>query len=126
LDFHAVPDFHHRHPGVPLEDFSQDAFVLGAQVLDDHEAHAAVRGHVGKKGFQGLQAAGGGADAHHGKFGLIILFTGGLVLLVLVGFFLVCLFSHGLLPNWQRTRADKMGNKDKSEQMAEGMHGIHR
>ena len=55
----------HRHAGVFLENLPHNAFVLGAQVLDDDKGHIAVGRHVSEKRFQGLQPSGRGPDAHH-------------------------------------------------------------
>ncbi len=67
LDLHAVPDLDDLHGGGALEQLHHDPLVGRVQVLDDDEGHAASRGHVLQEQLQGLQAAGGGADADDGK-----------------------------------------------------------
>ena len=44
-----------------------DALVRGVQVLDDDKRHAAARRHVPQELLEGLQPAGGGADADDGE-----------------------------------------------------------
>ena len=67
LDPRAVLDLDDLHAGGALEQFGHDALVRRVQVLDDDKGHAAVLRHMPQKLLQGLQPAGGGADADDGK-----------------------------------------------------------
>ena len=54
-------DGHRRGPG---QDLGQLARALGVQVLDDHERHAGAAGNFPQELTDGLEPAGGGADAN--------------------------------------------------------------
>ena len=58
LDFHAFFSLDNGHLRIALEQFRQDGLVRGIEVRYQHETHAAVRGHVGKKLFESLEASG--------------------------------------------------------------------
>ena len=46
-----------------LEDRRERAFVLGIEMLDQHEAHARIDRQVRQQFCEGFESAGGGADA---------------------------------------------------------------
>lgn len=48
----AVYYLFHVHPGVFVQKRCHNAFVLRAQMLDDHEGHVAVGRHDGKKSLE--------------------------------------------------------------------------
>ena len=52
-----------RHDRGPGQDRGQLALVPGVEVLDQHECHAGVGGELSEKLAEGLEPAGGGADA---------------------------------------------------------------
>ena len=52
-----------RHDRGPGQDFGELALVPGVEVLDQHECHAGVGGELSQKLAEGLEPAGGGADA---------------------------------------------------------------
>ena len=54
---------HHRHDGGPLQDFGEDAGVTGIEMRHQHKGQTAVWGHCAEELFEGLQAAGGSAQA---------------------------------------------------------------
>ena len=47
----------------PGQDLGQLALVLGVEVLDERERHAGVGGQLSQELAEGLEPAGGGADA---------------------------------------------------------------
>ena len=63
FDPHAVFDLKNLHRGGTLEQFVHDTLVGRVQVLDNDKGHAAVFGNIPQELFEGLQPAGGGADA---------------------------------------------------------------
>jgi len=63
LDDHSVRRLEHGHRGMPAQQVHQHAFVLGRQVLHEHEGHVGVGGHAVEEPAEGLQPACGGADA---------------------------------------------------------------
>lgn len=76
-----------------LQYLPHEAFVLGAQMLDDDYGHAGGGRQVVDKGLQGFQSPGGGADAHNGER-----FLGGFVgVLSLGGYSIIAGFLPWLL-----------------------------
>ncbi|MGC4120345.1 MAG: hypothetical protein QM765_38340 [Myxococcales bacterium] len=69
LDPLAVGGLLHGHLGRALQQLDQHPLVGRVQVLDDHERHAGAGGDVLEELLEGLQAAGGGAEAHDRKGG---------------------------------------------------------
>ncbi len=67
LDAHAVQRLGNRHRGRAGEEGRQDALVGRGQVLHEHKRRAGVRGQVLQQLPEGLEAAGGSADANDGK-----------------------------------------------------------
>jgi hypothetical protein len=67
LDRDAIGDFLHRQPRVPRQNGVEHAGVVGRQMHDDHEGHAAIGRHIREEGFERLDAAGGCANTHDGK-----------------------------------------------------------
>jgi hypothetical protein len=65
LDPHFVHNLDHRHRRVPVKQFRRKAFVHGGEVLDEHEGHARVAGHVDEQLLEGIQAASRRPDADH-------------------------------------------------------------
>ena len=65
-DGHAVLGLPHRHFGVLGKDVRHQALVIGGEVLDHHKAQPAVGRHIVEELLQGLQPAGGRADADDG------------------------------------------------------------
>ena len=65
LDRRLRRDLLHGHPGVPRQQFRQEARAVGGEVLDEHEGHAAVRRHLREERLEGLQAARGRAHTHN-------------------------------------------------------------
>jgi hypothetical protein len=59
----------HGHRGAVTQDLRQRAFVAGADMSDDDEAHRQGR-HGAEHRLQGLDPAGRGADAHHRNAGM--------------------------------------------------------
>jgi hypothetical protein len=60
---HSAFGFHDRHGGMLAEQLDEHALVVRIEMLHQHERHAAVRRHVSEERLEGLEAAGGGADA---------------------------------------------------------------
>ena len=67
LDPDGTLDLRDRHRGGALEQLREEALVLGGKVQDDHEGHAALRGHCRKELLQRREAAGRAAQSHHGQ-----------------------------------------------------------
>jgi len=67
----------HFHLGDTLQEFGHQALVVGIEVLDHNERHAAVVGHVRQKLLQRFQSARRGADTDDGMrtFGRNIFFV---------------------------------------------------
>jgi hypothetical protein len=55
---------HYRHLGVIAQQLDQQALVMRVEMLDEDERHAAVRRHGREEAFEGIEAAGGGAEAN--------------------------------------------------------------
>ena len=68
-DRHPVLRLHDLHGGLLGQQFGGEAFVLGIEMLDQNEAHAAVRRHGIHKSLEGVKAAGRRADADHREAG---------------------------------------------------------
>lgn len=62
---HALGHDLDHHPCVTPDQVLHHAFVVGRQVLDDHEGRSRVGGAVVEEPFQGLQATGRGTDGNH-------------------------------------------------------------
>ena len=60
LDLHAVGYLENPHPGVPADQFGQDALVVRVKVLNDDKRDAgfAIGWHMGEERLEGCQAAG--------------------------------------------------------------------
>jgi hypothetical protein len=67
LDQGTILDLDHFHARVALEELGHDAFARRVQMLDDDKGHATVPWHVTQEMLQGLESAGGGADADDGE-----------------------------------------------------------
>ena len=64
FDLDAIDGLDHAHLGRPAKQFRQHAFVVGRQVLDQHERHAGIRRHFGEEAGERFKAAGGSAYAN--------------------------------------------------------------
>ena len=67
LDAHPVGGLLQRQTGRAGQQFTQLAFMLGVQMLDQHKSHAALFGQLAKQLDKGLVAARGSANADDGK-----------------------------------------------------------
>ena len=69
LHHHAIDHLKHLHAGAALDQFGEQALVVGVKVLHQHKGHAGldIAGHAGEKCLDGRQAAGRGPDANDGK-----------------------------------------------------------
>lgn len=63
FDREAILGCNDGNGAVRREQFDKEALVLGVQVLDQHERHAAVGANVGEKRFEGGETSCGSADA---------------------------------------------------------------
>jgi len=63
-DRQSVLGLHHRHRGLPAQELDQQALVLGIEMLDQDEGHAALRRHDRKERLEGFEPAGGRAETH--------------------------------------------------------------
>jgi hypothetical protein len=61
---HALRGLDHRHRRLPGQEVDQQALVVGVEMLDQDEGHAAFRRHVRKEILEGVEPAGGGAQCH--------------------------------------------------------------
>ena len=59
----AICGLDHRHRGCSAQQLDKHAAMLRVEMLDQHESHPAIRGHVGEEGPKRLQAASRGPDA---------------------------------------------------------------
>ncbi|MDO9313584.1 MAG: hypothetical protein Q7T97_03435 [Burkholderiaceae bacterium] len=64
LDNHPVLRLDHRKGGDSLQDLAEHAGVARVEMLDQHEGHATVDGHVPEEQLEGLQPAGGHAQPY--------------------------------------------------------------
>ena len=67
FDAEIICDLLDRHRRDASEELGKGAFVLGVEMLDEDEAQAGVRGQMLQQLGEGLQAAGGSADANDRK-----------------------------------------------------------
>ena len=72
FDLDAVAYLPHKHGGRTLEHLGQDGLVLGGKMKDDHERHAAVRGHGTEERLQGVQPARRATEAHDRQLGVAL------------------------------------------------------
>ncbi len=78
LHLHAILDLEHLHARVAADQIAENAFVVGGQVLYQHEGHAGIGTgrHAGKKCLECRQPAGRGADADDRKTAACVNFVG--------------------------------------------------
>jgi hypothetical protein len=76
LERHGLFDLLDEHLGVPLQEVRQPAFVLGREVLHDHEGHVETGRQRLEEGLQRPDPAGRGADPDDGK-ALLVRVAGG-------------------------------------------------
>src|SRR5262245_8969281 len=67
FDAHAMLDHLDRHVGGSGQQFSENAFARGVEVLHEDEGHARVVRQVIEQLREGLQTASGSADADYGE-----------------------------------------------------------
>ena len=76
-DAQPAPHLRHRHARRAAEDFPEHAAAPRVEMLDQHERHPAVRGQVLEQLREGLETAGGRADADDREMGESLLGDGG-------------------------------------------------
>src|SRR5262245_2190315 len=67
FDAHTMLDFLDRHVGGFGQQFSENAFARGLEVLHEGEGHASVVRQMSEQLLEGLQTPGGSADADYGE-----------------------------------------------------------
>src|SRR5512133_3154080 len=67
FDAEIIGDLLDRHRRHPSEELRKGALVLGVEVLDEHKPHASVGRQMLQQLREGLQPAGGSADADEGE-----------------------------------------------------------
>ena len=77
LYFKPVACLVYLHERNALQELGHDANVVRVEMLNHHEGHPAVFGHIGKELFQCFEPAGGGADTYDGKLSYFIFAGGG-------------------------------------------------
>src|SRR5215470_273260 len=65
FDAHAIIDLLDRHVGGSGQQFSENAFARGVEVLHEDEGHTRVVRQMIEQLHEGLQTAGGSADADY-------------------------------------------------------------
>jgi hypothetical protein len=61
--------YHHGQGTLPREQLWQEGLLVGRLVRHDHDGHARCPRHGAQERLQGIEAAGGGADAYREKRG---------------------------------------------------------